>query len=181
MGHKQICNNFPNVAAKKMPLPMMRSIQQQAFSAKSPQCCLQLQESSYFEPLLLDWLQPLCCGLSCSPPKLLVHCVAASVLPTATSPHEQKIQLAGSYCYVPGGCRHVLHGLGRVIVGSIKMREGWSFQAENCPEGAGIMDRHLPRSHSAKKVNGFEVGRLELNWIHRQWRGFDVAKIKQWL
>ena len=43
-----------------------------------------------------------CVDDSNCPPKLLVHCVAASILPIAIRPHEQKLQLAGSHCDVPG-------------------------------------------------------------------------------
>lgn len=61
---------------------------------------------------------------------------------------------------------HVLHGLWRVIAGSINMRGSCSFQAgkKKCPKRADIMRRHLPPiPFTAKKVNGVEVGRLELN------------------
>lgn len=62
-------------------------------------------------------------GDSCCSPKLLVHCVAASILPIARRPHEQKLHLAWSHGDVPGGCAHVLHGPGRQTVWSINIRE----------------------------------------------------------
>lgn len=122
-----------------------------------------------------------CAGGSYCPPKLLVHCVAASILPITTRPHEQKLQLALSHCGVPGGRVRVFMEWGSELLGPLTSERAAASKLKNCPERAGIVGRHLPSAHSAKKLNGVEVGRLQLNWICCQWKCFDVAKIKQLL
>lgn len=63
-----------------------------------------------------------CVGMSFCLPQLLVYCVAASLLPVARRPHEQKLEQPGSRLDIPGACMLVLHGLWMEIVGSIKMK-----------------------------------------------------------
>lgn len=116
-----------------------------------------LKKWSYFQLLLLERLQH-CVGDSCCPPKLLVHCVATSLLPTATRQHEQKLQLAGSHCNVSRGCTRVLHGLGRLTAGSISMRESCSFRAEKWPWACWHYEEASSWSIQQRKL-------MDLKWV----------------
>lgn len=78
----------------------------------------------------------------------------------ATGPHEQKLQLAGSHCSVPGGRMHVLHGLGRVIFGSITMkRVHCSYRAEESPRASW----HYVEASSQIPIEHRKL--MELKWV----------------
>lgn len=104
------------------------------------------------------------------PPKLLAHCVAASIFcPQPPRPCKQKpgCWLGRAAMYL-GDVREFCMGAARQTVGSISIREGCTFPGRKkktkWPQAAwhcGSASSLLPFREG--EVNGVEVGRMESN------------------